>query len=60
MLPSRDHSIHPARRSRNRAVALLLGGFVLLVFLITIVKLQNGQTLEAFDHVLRPSLLTDE
>jgi len=60
MLPSRNHPAHTARQSRNRVVALLLGGFVVLVFLITIVKLQDGQMLEAFDHVLRPSLLPDE
>ncbi len=49
-----------ARQGRNRVVALLLGGFVVLVFLITIVKLQDGQLLEAFDHALRPSLLPGE
>jgi len=37
--------------------ALILGGFVLLVFVITVVKLSQGQMIEGFDHAVRPSLL---
>ncbi len=34
-----------------------LAGFVLLVFAISVVKLSSGQLMEAFDHMIRPSLL---
>ena len=38
-------------------IGLILGAFVVLVFAITVVKMKNGASMEAFDHVLRPSLL---
>ncbi len=38
-------------------LAGILAGFVVLVFAITVVKLSSGQLMEAFDHVVRPSLL---
>ena len=56
----RKHDIHERRRGRNLWIGMILGGFVLVVFLITIVKLQDGQSLEAFDHMLRTSLVEDE
>ena len=59
-LKSRDHEIHTRRRGRNFSVGLLLGGFVLLVFVITLVKLSQGQMIEGYDHALRPSLLESE
>jgi len=39
------------------SIGLILGGFVLLVFVITVVKLSQGQMIEGFDHAVRPSLL---
>ena len=54
---SREHELHGRRKTRNWGVGGVLGAFVLLVFAITIVKLSNGQMMEAFDHTLRPSLL---
>lgn len=48
-----------AQKSRKKSNMLLggvLGGFVLLVFAITIVKMVDGQNMEAYDHVLRPAL----
>jgi hypothetical protein len=50
------HELHGRRRSRNLGVGLLLGGFVALVFGITIVKLADGQMIEGFDHTVRPML----
>jgi hypothetical protein len=41
------------------ALGLILGGFVLLVFIVTLVKLSSGQMIEGFDHVLRPGLLPE-
>lgn len=39
------------------SLGLILGGFVALVFVITVVKMSQGQMIEGFDHALRPSLL---
>jgi len=50
------HDLHHRRRGRNAGIGLLLGGFVALVFAITLVKLSTGQSLEAFDHTIRPTL----
>lgn len=54
---------HPQAGRRKRSNLLLgavLGGFVLLVFAITIVKMSAGHNMEAFDHVLRPQILETE
>ncbi|WP_268893987.1 hypothetical protein [Sphingomonas sp. AX6] len=37
-----ETEIRARQRSRARVVALLLGGFALLMFAITIVKIQQG------------------
>jgi hypothetical protein len=41
-----------ARRSRSIAIALALGAFVLVIFVVTMVKLSNG-TMSADDY-MRP------
>jgi len=56
-LQNRDHEIHTRRKGSNMSIGLILGGFVLLVFVITVVKLSQGQMIEGFDHAVRPSLL---
>jgi len=53
----REHPLHARRRGRNFGVLVLLLGFVALVFAVTVVKISNGGTLEAFDHTFRPSLV---
>jgi hypothetical protein len=53
------HEIYSRRRSRNVGLGLVLAGFVLLVFAVTIVKLGEGQNIEGFDHQMRPSLLPE-
>jgi hypothetical protein len=35
----KEHELHKRRRARNLAMLALLGGFVLLIFTVTIVKL---------------------
>jgi hypothetical protein len=55
-----SHEIYGRRRSRNLGVALSLVGFVLLIFAVTIVKLTEGQSMEAFDHSFRASVLPAE
>ncbi len=52
-----SHEIFGRRRSRNVGLGLVLGAFVLLVFAVTMVKLTEGQSMQGFDHSLRPSLL---
>jgi hypothetical protein len=50
------HELHRRRMSRNLGVAVTLVAFILLVFGLTIAKVQRGGTLEAFDHSPRPDL----
>lgn len=56
----KDHEIHARRRSRNIWLGAILGGFVLLVWAVTIVKMSHGDAMQGFDHVLRPELLPAE
>ena len=55
-----EHELHKRRKARNIALGLVLGGFVLLVFAVTIVKMINGNAMEGFDHSYRPSLTVDQ
>ncbi|WP_118137108.1 hypothetical protein [Oceanicella sp. SM1341] len=55
-----EHELHSRRKGRNTSLGLILGGFVLLVFLVTIVKLMNGQMIQGFDHTYRPALVTPD
>ena len=52
-----SHEIFARRRSRNLGLGGALIGFVLLIFAVTLVKLSEGQSMEGFDHQIRPSLL---
>jgi hypothetical protein len=42
------HEIYGRRRSRNLGLGLTLGGFVLLVFMVTVVKLDAGHAVRGF------------
>lgn len=55
-----EHELHGRRRSRNVGLGFVLIGFVALVFALTVVKVQQGGMLEAFDHQPRVSLLPTE
>ncbi len=55
-----SHEIYARRRSRNLGIGLVLGGLVLLIFAVTVVKLTEGGTMQGFDHVIRPELLPKE
>jgi hypothetical protein len=48
-----SHEIFARRRSRNLGVGLTLGAFVILVFAVTVVKLNEGQDMRAFQHTER-------
>ncbi len=52
----KDHDLHKKRGKSNLMLGLVLGGFVALVFGITIAKMTAGHNMEAADHVLRPAL----
>ena len=54
-----DDNLNIKRKSRNLWLALSLGLFIVIVFLVTIAKLSNGNLIEGFDHTLRPSLLEE-
>lgn len=51
-----EHEIHKRRFGLNVGVGLTLAAFVLLVFLLTVVKVTNGEPMQAFDHTVRPEL----
>ena len=53
------HEIHSRRWGRNLGVALLLVGFVGLVFALTVVKVTRGDPMKGYDHVVEPALLPD-
>ena len=38
----KEHELHGRRKSRNTGVGLLLGGFVVLVMALTVVKLTSN------------------
>ena len=49
--------IHKRRFSRNLGVGLTLIGLVAIVFGLTVVKVQRGDSLQGFDHVVRPEMV---
>ena len=55
-----DLEISKRRSSTNIVLGLILAIFVMLIFSVTVVKLSNGDNMQAYDHVLRPEMLTDE
>jgi len=55
-----EHELHGRRKKSNLWIGGILGGFVLLVFSVTVVKLSTGQMIEGFDHAVRPSITVSE
>lgn len=58
-----EHELHERRKGRNYGVGVILAGFILLIFGLTVVKvLQLGDTaqFEKFDHVARPQIVPEE
>ena len=55
-----EHELHRRRRSRNVGLGLVLVAFVALVFALTVVKVQQGDMMEGFDHQPRTSVLPPE
>jgi hypothetical protein len=50
------HELHARRFGRNLGLGLVLGGFVVLVFALSIVKITRGDPMQAFDHTIRPEM----
>ena len=57
MMGSNKHEIYKRRGSKNLVVAAVMAAFILLIFLVTIVKISDGGTMQAFDHSVRPELI---
>ena len=57
---TQTHEIHRRRLGRNIGVAACLVGFCVVVFGLTIAKVRQGASMEAFDHVARPSITVPE
>ncbi|MBF9051373.1 hypothetical protein GTA62_07915 [Roseobacter sp. HKCCD9010] len=50
------HELHKRRFGRNLGVALCLVGFMAIVFGLTVAKIRQGASMEAFDHQPRVSI----
>ena len=59
MAIAREHELHKRRSGRNIGVGLVLAGFVALLFGLSVVKIKNGGSMEAFDHQPRVSVLPE-
>ena len=59
-MKNNDLEINKRRSSTNIVLGLILAIFVMLIFSVTVVKLSNGDKMQAYDHVLRPEMLKDE
>lgn len=55
-----ETELHQRRRSRNVGLGLVLVAFVALVFGLTVVKVRQGDLMEAYDHQPRVSELPFE
>lgn len=55
--PRVEHPLHERRRGRNVGLGLVLAAFVVLVFALSVVKVEQGDMMEAFDHQQRNSVL---
>ncbi len=42
-----EHELHTRRKGRNTALGLILGGFIALIFAVTIVKLSTPQSVNS-------------
>lgn len=52
-----EHELHRRRRGRNIGLALVLAGFVALVFGLSVVKITQGDMMQGYDHRPRASML---
>lgn len=57
MLPQVEHELHRRRKGRNLGLLGVLLAFVVLVFGMTVVKISQGDMMQAYDHRPRASML---
>ncbi len=60
MAIAKEHEIHRRRFGRNAGVGLALLAFVVLVYGVTVAKMQGGDKMEAADHSPRISMTPAE
>ena len=60
MAIGKPHPQGDRKKRSNLLLGLVLGGFVAVVFAITVAKMMAGHNMEAFDHVRRPALEVTE
>ncbi|MEQ8366742.1 MAG: hypothetical protein RIB61_08540 [Roseicyclus sp.] len=53
---TQTHDLHKRRFGRNVGVALCLVAFAAIVFGLSVAKITQGASMEAFDHTPRVSL----
>ncbi|MEL6953797.1 MAG: hypothetical protein AAFN09_12555 [Pseudomonadota bacterium] len=53
---TQTHELHRRRQGRNLGVALCLVAFIAVVFGLTVAKIRQGASMEAFDHTPRVSV----
>ena len=56
MAPKVEHELHKRRLGRNVGVGGLLLAFVVIVFSLTLAKVQRGEPVEAYDHTVSRTL----
>ena len=54
------HELHHRRAGRNIGLAVVLLGFIAIIFGLTVVKVTNGSMMQAYDHVPRASILPQD
>ncbi|MFO6464604.1 hypothetical protein ACK8OR_09440 [Jannaschia sp. KMU-145] len=52
-----EHEVHKRKRTSNFGILGVLLAFIVIVFGITVAKIQTGGFSEGFDHVARPQLV---
>ena len=53
----KEHELHQKRRNSNFGILAVLLAFIVIVFGITVAKIETGGFSEGFDHVARPALI---
>ena len=56
-MKNQETQVHKSKTASNIGLGLILVAFVILIFSVTIVKLSRGNTIQGFDHVLRPEMI---
>lgn len=60
MAPQVEHELHKRRFGRNVGVGGALLAFVVIVFALTLAKVQRGEPVEAYDHSTSRTLVPAE